>query len=60
VSTAGGAGPEKTLEPVTVGGARTYGNYFAMGGAGPFEVAVRIRRSGGADTIEARFEYVPR
>jgi cytochrome c5 len=60
VSTAAGAGPEKTLEPVTVSGARTYGNYFAMGGTGPFEVAVRIRRPGNPDTTEVRFEYSPR
>lgn len=57
VSTASSAGPEKPLDLVALGDARTYGNYFAMGGAGPFEIAVRIKRPGAADTIEARFEY---
>ena len=60
VSTATGAGPEKTLEPVTVTDARTYGNYFAMGGAGPYEITVQIRRPGAPDPIAARFEYAHR
>ncbi len=57
VSTAAAAGPEKTLEAVTLGETSSYGNYFAMGGSGPYEVAVHIKRTGAADTIEARFEY---
>jgi len=57
VSTAAAAGPEKTLEAVTLGETSSYGNYFAMGGSGPFEVAVHIKRAGAADTIEAKFEY---
>ena len=55
VSAASGAGPEKALEPLT--DASTYGNYFAMGGTGPFEIAVRIRRPGMADSIETKFQY---
>ena len=46
VSTATGAGPEMVLEPVTIKDARTYGNYFAMAGAGPYEITVRIMRPG--------------
>ena len=57
VSTAAAAGPEKTLEAVALGETSSYGNYFAMGGSGPFEVAVHIKRTGAADTIEAKFEY---
>jgi len=57
VSTAAAAGPEKTLEAVTLGETSSYGNFFAMGGSGPFEVAVHIKRPGAADTIEAKFEY---
>jgi len=57
VSTTSSAGPEKSLDFVTVADAPTYGNYFAMGGAGPFEIAVHVRRPGAADTIEARFEF---
>src|SRR5262249_35407452 len=57
VSTTSGAGPETSLDFVTVADAPTYGNYFAMGGTGPFEIAVRIRRPGAADSIEAKFEF---
>jgi cytochrome c5 len=57
VSTASSAGPEKALEPVTTADAPTYGNYFAMGGTGPFEIVVRISRPGAADTIETKFQY---
>jgi cytochrome c5 len=60
VSTAAAAGPEKTLEPVTVADARSYGTYFAMAGTGPYEIAVRISRPGAPDAILARFEYAPR
>ena len=57
VSTATAAGPEKTLEPVTVTDAHTYGNYFAMAGAGPYEITVQIRRTGAPEPIQARFAY---
>jgi cytochrome c5 len=60
VSTAAAAGQEKALEPVAIKDARTYGNYFAMAGAGPYEVTVRIRRSGVPDAIQVRFEYARR
>jgi cytochrome c5 len=57
VSTANSAGPEKALELVTVADSATYGNYFAMGGAGPFAIAVHIKRPGAIGTIETKFEY---
>ncbi|HVN36107.1 MAG TPA: c-type cytochrome [Casimicrobiaceae bacterium] len=57
ISTASSAGPEKALEPVSTAELRTYGNYFAMGGSGPYEIAVHIRRPGAANTIEAKFAY---
>lgn len=57
VSTAASAGPEKTLEAVKLGETSTYGNYFAMGGTGPFEIAVTFRRPGAADTNQVRFGY---
>ena len=60
VSTATGAGPEKVLEIVAINNAQTYGNYFAMAGKGPYEIAVQIRRPGVPDAIQARFEYAPR
>jgi len=57
IATAAGAGPEKTLELVSVANSRSYGNYFAMGGAGPYKITVQIRRPGSADTTQAQFEY---
>ena len=57
VSTATGAGPEKTLEPMTTVALRTYGGYFAMAGAGPYTVNVQIRRPGATNAISAQFEY---
>lgn len=57
VSTAAAAGPEKELEPMTIAASRTYGNYFAMAGAGPYTVTVQIRRPGAPEPIRAQFEY---
>jgi len=57
VSTVAAAGPEKTLEPLTLADSSTYGNYFTMGGAGPFEVTVTFRRPGTQRGIQARFQY---
>lgn len=60
VTTATAAGPEKTLTPVAVDGTPTYGNYFAMGGSGPYDITVRIKRPGAPDSIEAHFPYARR
>jgi cytochrome c5 len=57
VATAAGAGPEKTLQPITIADARSYGNYFAMGGSGPYKITVQIKRAGSSDAIQAQFEY---
>ncbi|HUH93565.1 MAG TPA: c-type cytochrome [Casimicrobiaceae bacterium] len=57
VATASGSGPEKTLQPITIAGSRSYGNYFAMGGSGPFKIAVSVKRSDSADTVQAQFDY---
>jgi len=57
VSTASAAGPEKALEPLNLADSPTYGNYFTMGGAGPFEVTVTFRRPGTPDGIQVRFQY---
>ena len=57
VTTAAGAGPEKTLLPITIADARSYGNYFAMGGSGPYKITVQIKRAGSSDAIQAQFEY---
>ncbi len=57
VTTAAGAGPEKVLEPTAIPGAQAYGNYFAMGGTGPYQVTLHIRRAGMASPILAQFDY---
>jgi cytochrome c5 len=59
ISRASSAGPEKALEPASPMESRTYGNYFAMAGNGPFEVAVHIKRSETTGMVEAKFEYEP-
>jgi uncharacterized protein involved in high-affinity Fe2+ transport len=57
VSTTTGAGPEKTLAPITIANSRSYGNYFTMGGAGPYKITVQVRRPNAPNVIEAQFEY---
>jgi cytochrome c5 len=57
VSATTGAGPEKTLAPVTIAGSRSYGNYFTMGGTGPYKITVQVKRPGAANVIQAQFEY---
>jgi hypothetical protein len=57
VSTATGSGPEKTLEPITIANSQSYGNYFAMGGAGPYKVTVQVKRTPASNVTEAQFEY---
>ena len=57
VTIAGASGPEKTLRPITIAGARSYGDYFAMGATGPYKVAVTVKRPGSVDTAQAQFEY---
>jgi cytochrome c5 len=57
ISTARGAGPEKTLNPVSLANSRSYGNYFAMGGAGTYTITVHVRRPGASNLTQAQFEY---
>lgn len=57
VTTASGSGPEKTLEPITIANSRSYGNYFAMGGTGPYRISVQFKRPGSPETIRTQFEY---
>jgi hypothetical protein len=47
----------KRLEPMTVAGALTYGNYFAMPGTGPYRIEVEIRRPGVARALRASFTW---
>ncbi len=57
VSTAAGAGPEKTLQPNPTPDSPTYGNYFAMAGTGPYQITLHIKRPGPGGVVEAKFEY---
>ena len=56
VSEIGLAGEEKKLDPMEIAGTVTYGNYFKMGGAGPFHISLDIHGPGEADQISAVFE----
>src|SRR6202158_134492 len=60
VSTAMGAGPEKTLQPITIANSRSYGNYFTMGSTGPYKITVHVRRPSASNVIQAQFEYTRR
>lgn len=57
VATPAGAGPEKTLQPITIANSLSYGNYLAMGGTGPYKITVQVKRAGSSDPIQAQFEY---
>lgn len=47
----------KRLEPMTFGGTITFGNYFNMPAAGPYQIELAIRLTGRSRPIDARFEY---
>lgn len=57
VSEIGLSGKTKTLEPFTVAGALTYGNYFEMPSQTIYRIRVEVRRPGSPETIEALFEH---
>ena len=52
------AGESKRLEPMTLAGTVTYGNYFRMIGRGPFRIDVRIERPRMAP-VQTSFQYSP-
>lgn len=47
----------KTLDPMIVAGALTYGNYFYLTGPGPYRIDVEIRRPGATQPARAQFEW---
>jgi hypothetical protein len=57
VTEAGMAAQVRKLEAMSFGGARSYGNYFAMPGQGPYEIVINVRRSVNSKTTTARFQY---
>lgn len=56
VSEIGLAGSQKTLSPMQIAGAETYGNYFEMLGSGPFRINLTIRLRDRTQDIKAEFE----
>ena len=51
------AGQVKELEPMTIAGALTYGNYFELRYRARYVISIRVRRPGSPGVIETRFEY---
>jgi len=49
--------PEKTLEPMQINGAMTYGNIVLMQGSGPWRIHLEIQRRDVARATEADFTY---
>lgn len=47
----------KKLEPMTIAGSATYGNYFSMPGPGPYRIALHIQVPGARQGIEAVFSW---
>lgn len=54
------SGPETRLEPMTIAGAQTYGNYLDMAPGGSYRIDVSIRRPGIAESIHATFHWMAR
>lgn len=51
---------EARLEPMTIAGAQTYGNYFDMVPGGSYRIDVSVRRPGIAEPIHATFLWMAR
>ncbi len=47
----------RKLEPVTLEGAPSYGNYFRLSGNLPHTITVRVHRPGWTHVIEAKFDF---
>ena len=50
-------GIEKTLEPMTIADAVTYGNYFDLPGKDLYRVRIEISRPGNVRSVRVEFEY---
>jgi len=60
VSTGAVAGPEETLQPVSIADSLSYGNFFTMSSMGPLQVTVDVWRPGLPAVVQARFDYTDR
>lgn len=47
----------RSLEPMLVGGARDYGNYFTLPGPAPYRIVLSIRLPGRVDALRVEFEW---
>jgi len=50
-------GPYIGLEPMTLRGYMTYGNYISMSGAGPFRIDIQIQREKNRKPVHMSFEW---
>jgi len=50
-------GIEKTLEPMTIADAVTYGNHFDLPGRDLYRIRIEISRPGNAGLVQVEFEY---
>ncbi|GMQ90148.1 MAG: hypothetical protein BMS9Abin10_0500 [Gammaproteobacteria bacterium] len=57
VAEPGLAARSKALEPMSIAGALTYGNYFEMRVGALYRISVQVRRPGLAHAVKAEFEY---
>ncbi|MCI0363894.1 MAG: hypothetical protein L0219_08435 [Phycisphaerales bacterium] len=51
------AGIEKTLDPMTIADAVTYGNYFNLPGRDRYRIRIEITRPGATRPVRVEFEY---
>ena len=54
---AGMSGESKTLEPIVINNAPSYGNYVRMRGKSSYLIAVQVLKPGAPQSVEAKFEY---
>jgi hypothetical protein len=57
VSETGLAPVQKPLEPMEIAGAMSFGNYFSMGGAGPYSIKVTFELPVAKQKLETEFRY---
>jgi hypothetical protein len=58
VSEPGLAPMQKKLEPMEISGAMSFGNYFAMGGAGPYNIKLAIELPATQRKLDAEFRNI--
>jgi hypothetical protein len=58
VSELGLAPMQKKLEPMEISGAMSFGNYFAMGGAGPYRIKLAIELPAAKRKLDTEFRNI--